>query len=250
MSAIWHLVCLFVIGLGVVAGMPAEAQSSSLYTTSDAEIERVASSRYDITSDRTRRHLPDVHPAVPMRTVFFSSRPEPREFQINDLITIIVRESFESEMDAEKTTEKTAELSGGINALPPLSLKDLLDLQINGTSTLTNSPTVDIGFERTREGEGEYGRTESMTGRVRARIIDIKPNGLLVLEARRTVINDGEQSLLVATGNCMPEDISTTNTIESNQLDNLFIDKQHSGDLRESGEKGWLTRLFDAVFDF
>ena len=71
-----------------------------------------------------------------------------------------------------------------------------------------------------------------------------------MLEARRTIINDGEQSVLVATGNCMPEDISATNTIVSTQLENLFIDKQHSGDLRDSGERGWITQIFDAVFDF
>jgi flagellar L-ring protein precursor FlgH len=175
-------------------------------------------------------------------------RPEPREFMKNDLVTIIVRESFESEMDSEKSTEKTSDLSGGITQFPRLTLKDLLDLQIpQGTA---GPALVELGFERSYEGEGEYERTESMTGRVRARIIDIKPNGMLVLEARRTIINDGEQSVLVATGNCMPEDITADNSILSTQLENLFIDKQHSGDLRDSGEKGWLTKLFDAVFDF
>ncbi len=146
------------------------------------------------------------------------------------------------------STEKTSDLSGGITQFPRITLADLLDLQLQqGTS---GPALVELGFEREYEGEGEYERTESMTGRVRARIIDIKPNGMLVLEARRTIINDGEQSVLVATGNCMDTDITPEGTVRSNQLENLFIDKQHSGDLRESGEKGWLTKLFDAIFDF
>lgn len=232
------------------AGGEAAAQSSSLYTTSDEQTRVNAEARYDAPKDRSRRHLPNIDPEVPRFTIYFNRRPEPREFMINDLVTIIVQESFESEIDAEKSTEKGSSLSGGINEIPPLTLKDLLNLQINGTSTPTNPARVDVGFERSHEGEGEYERTESMTGRVRARIIDIKPNGMLVLEARRTVINDDEQSLLVATGNCMPEDVSATNTIISSQLENLFIKKDHSGDLRESGRKGWLTRLFDTVFDF
>lgn len=240
---------VLVISAGVFYSTPAFSQSSSLYVVDDAQVQSLAASRYyGDPADRTRRHLPDVHPDVPLLTAYVARRPEPREFQLNDLVTIIVRESFESEMDSEKSTEKTSELSGGLNNLPALRLKDLLDLQINGQTT--NPALVDIGFERTYEGEGEYERTESMTGRVRARIIDIKPNGMLVLEARRTIINDGEQSVLVATGNCMPEDINTDNTVLSTQLENLFIDKQHSGDLRESGERGWLTRLFDTVFDF
>lgn len=232
----------------LLSGQQAAGQSSSLYATSDEQIDSVAANRYNQPLDRTRRALPDVHPDVPRFSAYVNIRPEPREFMLNDLITVVVRESFESEMDAEKSTEKSAELSGGITQFPRLTLKDLLDLQIPQGSA--GEALVDLGFERSHEGEGEYERTESMTGRVRARIIDIKPNGMLVLEARRTIINDGEQSVLVATGNCMPEDISADNSVLSTQLENLFIDKQHSGDLRESGEKGWLTRLFDAVFDF
>ena len=243
-----RLIVGLVAGLAVFAGQYAEAQSSSLYVVNDQDADRIAAERYGAPLDRSRRHLPDVHPDVPMLTAYVNQRPEPRDFQLNDLVTVIVRESFESEMESEKSTEKTAELSGGIRQFPRLTLKDLLNLQLNqGSST---EVAVDLGFDRTHEGAGEYERTESMTGRVRARIIDIKPNGMLVLEARRTVINDGEQSVLVATGNCMPEDITGDNTVLSTQLENLFIDKQHSGDLRDSGEKGWLTRLFDAVFDF
>ena len=241
----------WMIGLAAVfmAG-PVLGQSSSLYTTSEEQVRSVAAARYDTVNDRTRRQLPDIHPDVSRYTSYFKNRPAPREFMVNDPITIIVRESFESEIEADKNTKKRSSLSGGINAIPPLSLKDLLNLQINGTSTPTNPALVDIGFDRINKGQGDYARIESMTGRVRARIIDIKPNGMLVLEARRTVINDDEQSLLVATGNCMPEDVNADNTIVSTQLENLFIKKNHSGDLRESGRKGWLTQLFDTVFDF
>lgn len=243
---------MFGIGLcamaAVLCGEHAAGQSSSLYATSSEQAEQIAAERYGLPTDRTRRHLPDVNPAVPKLTVYVNRRPEPREFQLNDLVEIIIAESFESEMEAEKSTEKSSELSGGIRQFPRLTLRDLLDLQLNqGTASAVE---LDLGFERSHEGEGEYERSESMTGRVRARIIDIKPNGMLVLEARRTVINDGEQSVLVATGNCMPEDVSPEGTIRSNRLENLFIDKQHSGDLRDSGEKGWLTRVFDAIFDF
>lgn len=232
----------------MLCGLEAVGQSSSLYTTADDQTQQVAEARYGMPNDRTRRHLPDVHPDVPKLTAYVSRRPSPRDFQLNDLVTIIVREAFDSEMEAEKSTQKTSELSGGITQFPRLTLTDLLNLQLQqGTA---GEAVVELGFERSHEGDGEYERSESMNGRVRARIIDIKPNGMLVLEARRTIINDGEQSVLVATGNVMPEDITADNTVLSTQLENLFIDKQHSGDLRDSGEKGWLTRVFDAVFDF
>jgi len=223
-------------------------QSSSLYTTSDQQVQSYAQSRYDLPTDHRRNSMPDVYSDVPRLTFYVNRRPAPREFAINDLVTIIVRESFESEMDSEVSTQTSADLSGGIRQFPNLRLSDLLDMQINGSST--SQALVDVGFEREHTGDGQYDRSESMTGRVRARIIDIRPNGTLILEARRTIINDGEQSVLVATGNCMPEDVSIGNTIESSQLENLFIDKQHSGELRDAGDKGWLTQIFDTIFDF
>lgn len=242
------IVMCIVFVSSLVCGGLAHGQSSSLYTTSSDEIRSNAEALYGAPSDRSRRQLPDVHPDVPKLTAYVNRRPVPREFMVNDLVTIIVRETFASEMESDKSTEKSSELGGGITQFPRLTLKDLLNLQLQqGTA---GEAVVELGFDRSHEGKGEYERTESMNGRVRARIIDIKPNGMLVIEARRTVINDGEQSLLVATGNCMPEDVAADGTILSTQLENLFIDKQHSGDLRDSGEKGWLTRLFDAVFDF
>lgn len=248
MKTLGRLSVMVIMSASILVGYEAKAQSSSLYTTSDEQVDRVASDRYGTPNDRTRRHLPDVHPAVPKLTAYYSRRPEPREFMVNDLVTVIIRESFESEMDSEKSTEKSSEISGGVRQFPRLTLSDLVDLQLNqGTA---GEVALDIGFDRTYEGEGEYERTESMTGRVRGRIIDIKPNGMLVLEVRRTMITDDEQSVLVATGNCMPEDISADNTIVSTQLENLFIDKQHSGDLRDVGEKGWITQVVDAIFDF
>ncbi|MGB0768990.1 MAG: flagellar basal body L-ring protein FlgH [Phycisphaeraceae bacterium] len=232
----------------LVLASQASAQSSSLYTADDELHASVAIQRYSLPQDRSRRAMPDVHPDVPRFSAYVNNRPEPREFMVNDLVTIIVRESFESEMDSDKRTEKRSELSGGITQFPRLTLADLIDLQIpQGTA---GPALLEMGFDRRFETRGDYERTESMTGRVRARIIDIKPNGMLVLEARRSVINDGEQSVLVATGNCMPEDISADNAVLSTQLENLFINKQHSGDLRENSDRGWITQLFDALFDF
>ena len=86
------------------------AQSSSLYTTSDQQRHEIASTRYDLPTDHTRRHLPDVHPDVPRLTLYVDRRPEPREFMINDLVTIIVAESLETELDSEVSTERATEV--------------------------------------------------------------------------------------------------------------------------------------------
>ena len=89
-----------------------------------------------------------------------------------------------------------------------------------------------------------------MTARIQARVIDIKPNGTLVIEARKSVTSDHEHYTLVATGTCRVDDITVDNTILSSQLADLFIDKQHHGTLKRASEKGLFTNLLDAIFNF
>ena len=80
---------------------------------------------------------------------------------------------------------------------------------------------------------------------VQATILDIKPNGTMVLEARKSLRSDEEAFTLVAVGVCRVNDISADNTILSSQLADLFVEKQHEGYLKKAAEKGPLTKLFD-----
>ena len=141
-------------------------------------------------------------------------------------------------------------LHRGIRELPRLSLSDLLDLQVRPNTFPDGRVELDVGYESEFEGEGEYARTETMTGRITARVVDIRPNGTLVLEARKTLVNDGEEVSIVATGICRVQDITPDNTVLSTQLYDLFIDKQHEGELKDSTEKGILSRLLDFFFPF
>ena len=56
--------------------------------------------------------------------------PEPRRFAINDLISIIIRESSSNDTTASLETEKETTLDGEISAFPNLQLKDLLNFQL------------------------------------------------------------------------------------------------------------------------
>ena len=174
--------------------------------------------------------------------------PEPRLFGIHDLVTIVIREDMRTDFKSSLETEKTSDYTGEISDFP--SLRDLLDGQIRPTQFNNGFVRVGIGYESEFEGEGDYSNRQSMTARIQARIIDIKPNGTLVIEARKSVTSDHEHYTLVATGTCRVDDITIDNTILSSQLADLFIDKQHHGTLKRASEKGLFTNLLDAIFNF
>jgi len=173
--------------------------------------------------------------------------PEPTTYQMHDLITIIInensRQSAEQEMELEKEYQRNLRLEAIIDLWQVLETRlepglvapiDLLEFQ------------ADSEFE----GEGSYERSDRLTDRITAEVIDVKPNGVLVLEAKRIVQMDDEEKIVVLSGMCDTGAVTAEKTVQSNQLANLTLTIRHEGELRESNKKGWITRVLDSVFAF
>jgi flagellar L-ring protein precursor FlgH len=173
-------------------------------------------------------------------TSLFAFAPEkPRLFKEHDLVQIVVRETTRITSFQGLETEKEYGLVGGVEAFPGLNNYDLL-----------NYTEVELVGEKEFEGEGEYAREDDMTTRIAAEILEILPNGNLVLEARTRIKTDEEEMFTQLTGICRPDDVTASNTILSNQIFDLQIEKMHYGQVREAANKGILARVLDAVFAF
>lgn len=184
------------------------------------------------------------------RSMFAISEPEPRTVQVHDLIQIIVRESSRATSKHELETEKDYNLKGSINAFPAFSLSDLLDLQLRASDSENFPISVGVDFSKEFEGEGDYKRRDDLTARLTAEVIEVLPNGNLVIEARTFIKNDEEEMTIKVTGICRQEDVTFLNTVLSNQIHDLKISKMHEGELKKANEKGLIARVLDYVFAF
>jgi flagellar L-ring protein precursor FlgH len=187
-------------------------------------------------------------PALSGSSFTLVRQPEPRQFGVHDLVTIIIREASEAQSSARLATEKDSRFNHRLAAFP--DLQKLLEFSLAPGNIATNPVSVDLRMNQDWEGEGRYRRSDSVTSRVTARIIDVKPNGLLVLEARKFIKNDNEELDLVLTGTCRAEDVAADNTILSTQLYDLRLAKEHKGELRRATRKGLITRVMEVLFNF
>ena len=80
-----------------------------------------------------------------------------------------------------------------------------------------------------------------------ARILDIKPNGNLVLEAEATQQFDDEVSLMTLTGVCRSSDVTPDNTVLSTQVADLSVKVKNTGAVRDGSNRGWLHRIIDVT---
>lgn len=176
--------------------------------------------------------------------------PPPRLFAKDDLVTIVIREASEAAFEASLDTEKKTSLGAELTKFPPINLADLLQFTIQGKSTLTNPPGVELTSDRKFEGEGDMTRAEVITGRIQAKVLEVKPNGNLVLEARKYNEVDKETVDMILTGICRPEDVAADNTILSSQMYDFHLTKHHTGELRKATKKGLITQVFEFFFNF
>jgi flagellar L-ring protein precursor FlgH len=103
---------------------------------------------------------------------------------------------------------------------------------------------------RNLKGEATVDRTDSLTARITAEVIDVKPNGTLVLQAKQRIKTDDEEQQFVFTGTGRVEDVGVDNTILSTQLYDKDVTKTHTGAVRDTTKRGLIPKLLDLINPF
>ena len=98
--------------------------------------------------------------------------------------------------------------------------------------------------------DGDSSREDSLTTRLTAMIIDVKPNGMLVIEGRARLTHDDEVSEVTVTGFCRKDDVTANNTILSTQLADKEVVITNEGALRRVASRGWIPTLIDLLKPF
>lgn len=173
--------------------------------------------------------------------------PEPKVIRKHDLITIIVREESEYSSEGSSELTKEARFEAAIDEFVKLNLRDL---QLKGGAIGAVAPRIDVSGSREFSGEGTVDRSDSFTARITAEVLDVKPNGTLVLQARKRIKTDEEEQVFILSGTCRAEDINADNTILSTALHDQEVTKTHKGTVRSATRRGWGGKLLDAISPF
>jgi len=173
--------------------------------------------------------------------------PRPRTYKQHDLVTIIVDESSRQNAEQSLKTDKKYNTSADLGAI--IDPWQLLELRLRGGDT-TNLKLLEAAAKSKFDGKGEYERNDKLQMKIQATIIDVKPNGVLVLEARKFLDKNGETQSTVLSGNCRQADITQNNSVFSSQLADLTLINKSEGQVNEAGKKGLIPRVLETVFAF
>lgn len=173
--------------------------------------------------------------------------PKPREFQEHDLVTIIVSERTKLDRKLDNYAEKKYDNEIAFEKF--IDLVSLLEFRIDNIEQ-DRLPEVALQSRSKIDAKAKTKQEDELTDRLTARVLEVKPNGTLVLEARRSWTTDEDATVVTLSGICRSEDVTDKNTIQSNQMFDVNMNVQNTGEMRRSTKKGLIPRVLETIFNF
>lgn len=157
--------------------------------------------------------------SAPSGSLFMSSRTawfgEARASRVGDTVTILLQESTQSTRSASVTTSRES-----TNDFLSAGQVDIL----SAGSNFVNVPGMFDGSTSESTGTGNSGQSASLTGSITATIVEVLPNGNMVVQGEKILaLTEGSERVRVR-GVIRPRDISQMNTVLSYRLANILVE--------------------------
>jgi flagellar L-ring protein precursor FlgH len=222
-----------IISVLLLSAWPVRAQTSSIG-------KRAAAEAVGTSNEGTAAQ--EGNPTLEERSLIAVQPQEPRKYKVNDLITIIVRVQSEFESDGTTNNSRRVDLDSQLDAF----LK-WIDGGVGASTFSRGKPNIEYSGTFNQRLDAESERDNSFITRVTGRVIDVKPNGNLIIEARSNVRHDEEEQIITLTGTCRSTDVTPDNTVLSTQVSNLNLNVKTKGNVRNATRPGWLGTLIDWI---
>ena len=171
------------------------------------------------------------------------SRPlfeDRRARYVGDTITIKITESTTASAKSNNKVDQSNVQKAGLSASTGLFGKILpgTAASLGGSSSTAFS------------GKGEAANNNVFNGAITVTVIDVLPNGNLLVSGEKQVAIGHEQEFVRISGVVNPSFVDFSNTIDSSKVADARIEYKSAGQISEAQMMGWLARFFLNVLPF
>ncbi|MDR0882471.1 MAG: flagellar basal body L-ring protein FlgH [Candidatus Adiutrix sp.] len=238
-------VFLVIITLLVLAGCSQKIKEPSPVSNQEAALRTPPVETYPEPAVRSEGSLFSADSRLDMFTDIKARR-------VGDIITINIVETSKANKTANTSLGRSNSVQTQTNALMGWENTG----NIPGIGSVVNSLNlnpqagIDASYESSFSGRGTTNRNENMTAKMSARIIQVLPNGNLVVRGSQEILVNNEKQYITIQGVVRPTDIDSTNTVLSTYIADARIDYTGKGDISNKQREGWLSRFLDVVWPF
>jgi len=167
-----------------------------------------------------------------------------RACRVGDIVTILVQENTTATKDNTTKTSKQSSVDAAVASF-------LYSPAASGLLTKGGTmPALKFSGKSDFNGGGSINNSQQIVASVAVRVIDVLPNGNLVIEGTRESAFSGEQQTVVLRGTIRRDDILANNTIYSYNISDATIKIVSKGTITDAQRKGWFHRLWDKLSPF
>lgn len=175
-----------------------------------------------------------IYQAGTTRTLFEDRRAR----YVGDTMTIGISETNSASTKSNTKVSKTSSISASVPTISGLPGKSFQGAALSANSS------------NSLDGKGEAAANNVFTGTITVTVIEVLPNGNLLVSGEKQVSIGGGTEYIRLSGVVNPYFINAANTISSSQVADARIEYKESGVISEAQVMGWLARFFLSFLPF
>ncbi len=156
-----------------------------------------------------------------------------KAFSVDDAIMVYIAEDTQADNTASSSESRSTDLNAGASL---------------GTGSGSTNLDAGLGTGNQFKGSGSTSRKERIRSRISARVVEVKPNGNLSIEGKRTTKINGETQTITIKGIVRPVDVMSDNSVYSYSILDLTLIIEGEGNVSETQEPGLITKFLRLLF--
>jgi len=169
-----------------------------------------------------------------------------RASRVGDIITVVVTINDQAQLQNE--TKRSRANSDSANLTNFLGFESHLHNWL--PKAVDPSSLIDAASNTSNDGKGSVNRQEQISLQLAATIIQVLPNGNLVIQGKQQVTVNFDLRQLTINGIIRPQDIDSTNSIAYNQIAEARIEYGGKGEVQDVQQPRYGDQLFDILMPF
>lgn len=157
---------------------------------------------------------------------------------VGDLVTVIIDENFKTSDDLALDIDRSSSVDDGFRTLVNKILP----------GKIVPDGIGNFGGEHEVGSSASVARTTTFTNTITAQVVQILPNGNLVIQGKKVAINAGEQVNVIISGIVDPRFLDGLGRIQSNQIANLQFAMSGKGTISRSNTDGTVNKFIRYLF--
>jgi len=161
-----------------------------------------------------------------------------RASEVGDVVTIVVSESLSAVASGTTNTSRKSAAQANIKSLLGPANPRLANL-------------LDTSSNQSLQGQGQTSRNMTLSTTISARVVEVRPNGDLIVEATKDIAVNSEKQSITVRGVVRAADLNSANAVPSNRVADLQVKVNGKGVVGDAVKRPFfLYRLLLGLLPF